>query len=376
MNTNYSFERRQLLSLGTIIMLAPALRIFPAETAAIAGRATWLCPLAACPVLIGYMHFLAKLMGCRENGENFQDLTFRALGGKTLGKAALVLMSIWMLIYSGFVLRAGVDRLIITTYPNTSPTSFTLVMGFLALAAALGPPRSLVRTARMVRPVVLGVLLLLFVFACFSIEPQNLIPITKADIIPSLMGSAVSIDIISCSAVAMCLIMGSVRKQEGDFRHFSLWAAECLLLLSLLGIAIIGSFGAELSAHLTRPFFVLVKNMVFFRTVERVEALVVMLWLFPDFLLTSVFLWAGQYSLRMTLGFEAGYQGERCFDFSRGRWIIWICALAVTVFALKLAPDALSLEIWSAYIIPAANLSFAFLFFPLIYIIGKEKKRL
>lgn len=375
MNNDYSFDRRQLLSLGTIIMLAPALRIFPAETAAIAGRATWLCPLAAAPLLIAYMHFLTKFMGCRQEGENFQDLTLRALGKKA-GKVALALMSIWMLIYSGFVLRAGVDRLIITTYPNTSPTSFTLVMGGLALAAALGPPRSLVRTARMVRPIVLGVLFLLFVFACFSIEPQNLIPIGKAEIIPCLMGSAVSIDIISCSAVAMCIIMGSVRKQDGDFRQLSLWTAECLFLLSMLGIAIIGSFGSELSACLTRPFFVLVKNMVFFRTVERVEALVVMLWIFPDFLLTSVFLWAGQYSLRLMLGFDAGYKGERCLDFSRGRWIIWLCSVAVTVFALRLAPDALSLELWSAYIIPAANLSFAFLFFPLIYIIGKEKKRL
>jgi len=375
LNTNYSFDRRQLLSLGTIIMLAPALRIFPAETAAIAGRASWLCPLVAAPLLIGYLHFITKLMACRKEGENFQDLTLRALGNKA-GKVALGVMSLWMLIYSGFILRAGVDRLIVTTYPNTSPTSFTLVMGFLALAAALGPPRSLVRTARMVRPVVLGVLFLLFIFACFSIDTQNLIPISKADIIPMIMGSAVSIDIISCSAVAMCLVMGAVQKQDGDFAHLSLWAMECLILLSFLGIAIIGCFGAELSAHLTRPFFVLVKNMVFFRTVERVEALVVMLWIFPDFLLTSVFLWAGQYSLRLMLGFEAGYNGEQFFDFSRGRWIIWLAAIGVTCFALKLAPDALSLDLWSAYIIPAANLSFAFLFFPLIYIIGKEKKRL
>jgi hypothetical protein len=189
------------------------------------------------------------------------------------------------------------------------------------------------------------------------------------------MGSAVSIDIISCSAVAMCIIMGSVRKQEGDFRQLSLWTAECLFLLSMLGIAIIGSFGSELSACLTRPFFVLVKNMVFFRTVERVEALVVMLWIFPDFLLTSLFLWAGQYSLRLMLGFDAAYEGRK-MDFSNGRFIIWLSALAVTVFAMLVAPDALSLELWSAYIIPCANLSFAFLFFPLIYIIGKEKKRI
>lgn len=374
MNSDNSFDRRQLLSLGLIIMLAPALRIFPAETAALAGRPTWLCPLASAPLLIAYMHFLAKLMNCRQDGENFQDLALRALGDK-VGKPVLGIMSLWMLVYSGFILRAGVDRLIVTTYPNSSPTSFSLVMGALALAAALSTPRALVRTARMVRPVVLGVLLLLFVFACFSIDINNLIPLTGLDLVPTLMGSAVSIDIVSCSAVAMCLILGGVKKQEGAFRQLCLWTTEALLLLTLLGVAVVGTFGAELSAHLTRPFFVLVKNMVFFRTVERVEALVVMLWIFPDFLLTSLFLWAAQYSLRLMLGMDAKHSGP-ALDFSNGRWLVWICAAIVTGFALVVAPDAISLEMWSAYIIPCANLSFAFLFFPLIYIIGKEKKRI
>lgn len=374
MKQNEKFERRQLLSLGLVIMLAPALRIFPAETAALAGSALWLCPLAAAPLLIAYMLFLTKLMACRNDGENFQELVQRALGPK-LGKAALAMMSIWALVYSAFILRAGVDRLIITTYPNSSPSSFTVIMGMLALAAALSTPRALVRTARMVRPVVLGVLLLLFLFSCFSIDINNLRPVTGTDLVPTLMGSAVSIDIVCCSAMAMCLVMGSCTKRKDDFRHYCLWTSEALLLLTLLGIAVVGTFGPELSSRLTRPFFVLVKNMVFFRTVERVEALVVMLWIFPDFLLTSVFLWAGQYSLRLMLGFDAKYNGCT-LDFTNGRFIIWLSATAVTLLALYIAPDALSLEMWSSLIVPAMNLSFAFLFFPIIYVIGKEKKRL
>lgn len=374
MRSDNSFGLRQLLSLGLVIMLAPALRIFPAETAALAGRAMWLCPLAAAPLLVGYMHFLTKLMACRNEGENFQDLTLRALGPKG-GRLALGLMSLWMLCYSGFILRAGVDRLIVTTYPNSSPASFAVVMGALALSAALTTPRALVRMARMVRPVVLGVLLLLFVFACFSVDMNNLHPVTGNDLIPTLMGSAVSIDIVCCSAMAMCLVMGGLEKREGEFGRLCLWMAEVLLLLTLLGIAVVGTFGPELSANLSRPFFVLVKNMVFFRTVERVEALVVMLWIFPDFLLTSVYLWAGQYSLRRLFGLDAGYTGKT-LDFSGGRFIIWLSATFVTVFALVIAPDALSLEMWSKYFIPAMNLSFAFLFFPFIYVIGKEKGRL
>jgi hypothetical protein len=135
-------------------MLAPALRIFPAETAAIAGRSTWLCPLAASPLLIGYMHFLTKLMGCRQDGENFQDMTLRALGDKA-GKLALVLMSLWMLIYSGFVLRAGADRFIAAVYPSSSPTLFILILAALGLMAGWGRLKVLSRCAEVVQPLLI-----------------------------------------------------------------------------------------------------------------------------------------------------------------------------------------------------------------------------
>ena len=57
-----NIERRQLLSLGVVLFLAPALRLFPAEAASAAGRAAWLTPLAALPLLVFYAAFLTKLL--------------------------------------------------------------------------------------------------------------------------------------------------------------------------------------------------------------------------------------------------------------------------------------------------------------------------
>ena len=122
----------------------------------------------------------------------------------------------------------------------------------------------------------------------------------------------------------------------------------------------------------------LVRTLVFFRTVERVEALVVMLWVFPDFLMTALFFWAGQYALRLLCGFHPDTKMRARLDFSEGRVLIWAFAAAAIVLALFLAPTPRQLERWSSVYIPAANFTFVFVYLPLLYIVGRKsdaKKR-
>ena len=122
----------------------------------------------------------------------------------------------------------------------------------------------------------------------------------------------------------------------------------------------------------------LVRTLVFFRTVERVEALVVMLWIFPDFLMTALFFWAGQYALRLLCGFHPDIKMRPRLDFSEGRVLIWAFAAAATALSLFLAPEPGKLERWSTVYIPAANFTFVFVYLPLLYIVGRKsdaKKR-
>ena len=70
MNKPTQSNRRPLFSLGTLVLMVPALRQFVTASAKYAGRAAWLTPLiAALPVLL-YLHFIADFMGCRREGEN------------------------------------------------------------------------------------------------------------------------------------------------------------------------------------------------------------------------------------------------------------------------------------------------------------------
>ena len=137
-----------------------------------------------------------------------------------------------------------------------------------------------------------------------------------------------------------------------------------------------GTFGPELTARLTHPFFSLVRNLVFFSTLERIEALVVTLWIFPDFLLVSLLLWSAQLCLRLVLCRGGTAPGEKRLDMRQGRWVIPLCGAAVIAAGLLIASTPKNLQLWSGKIIPGLNLSFAFLFLPLTYGIGRLRKTL
>lgn len=369
----YSFGRRELLALGAVSVLAPVLRLFPTGATELAGRAVWLCALAALPVLLLYARFLTVLMGRRQEGEGLPELTLRLLG-PVQGRLALAVMALWFTLYAGFILRSGADRLIVTIFPEAEPALFSVVMGLLALTAALGSERSLVRTARMAQPVVLGALLIILGFALFSVKPSNLLPLTAQDALPTLEGAAAAADILSLGLYSLCFLEGCTPKAEGRFRAYALWLTLMTVLLTLIIVAVVGCFGAELTKMLSRPFFSLMRNLVFFQSVERVEALVVMLWIFPDFLLVSLCLTAAQRPLRLMLGRTPVYNGEGAGNFKNGRYMIWLCTAAAIVAAIFIGPDSASMDFWSQLLIPAINLGFAFLFLPLIYLAAKLRK--
>ena len=367
------FSTSQLLSLGTLVSLVPALRLFPAQTAEEAGRAGWLCAFAALPLCLGFAFFLSRLLALTRPGELLPEALPRLLG-KGAGRAALLLVSLWMLLYAAFVLRSGADRLVGTIYPRSSWAVFCELMGLLALASALSTPRTLVRTARMLRPFLLGALLFILGFAAFSVKTENLWPVTVCDLLPVCRGTVGAVDISCGGLAALCFLAGGTDEGLG-FRAMAGWLLRLALLLALLSAAVSGVFGHELTAQLSRPFFVLVRTLVFFRTVERVEALVVMLWVFSDFLLASLFLWIGQFCLRLLWKKDPGADHAGSFDLGEGRLLIWLAGGAVIALSLVLAPDAQSLERWSRALIPALNLLFVFVLLPAVYIAARLRAK-
>ena len=366
-----NFSRRQLFAMCTVAVLAPTLRLFPSRASELAGRGAWLSALLAAVPLLLYAAFLRSFMAQRREGEGMAELVGRAPGGKAL----LVLFAGWFLLYGALTLRAGAERFITTVFPNASAAVFSVSMGLVALIAALGACRTMARAAKLVQPVVLGVLGLVLLAALSDIETANLFPITIYNMKDVLKGTVPAVDVIVAVMYTACFLESAVTKEPKRFRDTALWLCFAVLLLFFLAVDIVGAFGAELASRLTRPFFSLVRNLVFFRTVERIEALVVTLWVFPDFVLTFMLLYAGQYCIRLAMGQDPRYIGEKLLDSSGGRWVIWLCGAVMISGAIVLAPTGSALELWSEKIIPLINLAVAFGLLPVVFLLTKIKRK-
>lgn len=375
MNSDLKFERNQLMAFSWLLLLTPALRLFPSEASRLAGRGAWLSALVSALPLALYVFFLTRFMDHRQEDEGMGELIVRSLGGRG-GRAVMPLFGLWFGLYAGFVLRSGAERFLTTVYSNSTPEFFSVVLGTAALIAALGSPRSMARVAKMVLPVVLGVMLLVLISALSSVDASNFLPLSAADAVPVVLGVVPGVNIIAAVLYIVCFIEGDTRRRPGRFRAFMIWVVLACLMLAMIIFELFGAFGPELTSQLTRPFFSLVRNMVFFKAVERIEALVVSLWVFPDFLMVSLLIYLSQFCLRLGWCKSARYRGEKLTDVSGGRWIIWLCGTAAVICAIFIGPDSASLSLWSDRVIPIVNMSFAFLVLPAVFAVGKISKRL
>ena len=351
-------EETLSLLIGTAL-LSPALRLIPGSAAALGGSSAWLGPLAALPLALLYAALLRRLRRTLRPGERFPELVRRALG-RRLGGAVLLLFALWLLLYTGFLLRAGADRLQITAYPRSGPGFFVCSLGLLLLMAALGPFRSLTRMARVVGPALFLVLALMLWKAAKTVDCSELLPLEGEGLLCSAFPA---LDLLAFGLAARFFFSpGSEGKGEGSLPCAARLVGFSLLLCAI-GAAVQGRFGAALSARLSAPFFALVRNLVFFRSLERMEALVVGLWILPDFLLGGLCLQGAQRCLRLALG-QRPQEGEFRLDFSGGRVLIWLCGGASIALGLLLGRDPASLQHWSRTIIPLLNLFYSLLVLP------------
>ena len=375
MNTDYSFNARQLLAACTVFFLAPALRLVPGAAARIAGRAAWLSVLLALPPVLAYIIFIRSFLSRREDGEGLGELVRRSLGLHA-ARAMLALLAAWFLLYGSFMLRSGAERIVTTMYPNAGAELFIVTMGALAFIAALDCARTLVRAANLFLVTVLGVLFIVLFFALFSLQRDNLLPLTLPDFPGAAQGALAALDVTVTPVYIMCFLPGLRRGASRAPPAKTMWGVGMTALLAWLMADILGMFGAELTSRLTHPFFMLVKNLVFFKNLERLEALVVSLWVFSDFVVISACLLAAQRCLRLAMGIRPPCGGEKFLSLARGRWVIWVCAALCITLALVLARDAVTLNVWSRRIIPLTNLAVALVLLPGVYIAGRVKKTL
>ena len=367
------YNRRQLLYLCFVIFLAPAVRLIPATTASAAGSASWLSPLLALPISLAYLLFLTEFMKNRRTGEGAGELMLR-FGGPVVGPAALVLTAAFLFFYCGFLLHSGASRFTSTIYPAATPQPFIYTALVIGTVAALGPMKAIVRSAKIFALLIIAVLLIVVLLAIDSLSLERLLPIIPEKPSALLKSTLPVTDVLTGAVVYTAFAEFGAPVYSGRFRAYARWMLLCAVLLSLMTAAIVGSYGATLTAELAYSFFTLTRGISLFGSLERVEAFIVAIWLFPDFITFALMAASGMRCLQLAFGYRPSADPKRRSSFKNGRWLIFpgIAATLATTFFIP--SDAESLKVLSEVVVPILNAGVLLLILPLCYVTGRLKK--
>jgi len=366
MNHNL-LTQRQFAALIFTSLLSPLLRSVPRASVAAAGRGVWISMIPALFILLTLISFLSVLIRQLRPGEGFAALFLRWLG-PVGGRIVILLYGIWFLLYAGFVLRSGAARLVAAVYPDSPIFPFLITMLGLCLLAALGTVRAAGRTAFLLQSFLLAALGLILLSAAPNISFKNLLPIPLDNISGILLGS---LPFAAMGSLGACFpfLLGYVEPIEEPGRKAVPLVLGFVFIGIILCLEVIGTFGPGLTARLSFPFFLMVRDISVFRITQRIEAVVVVLWIFADFILCTAML-RSTFEIIRTVFSLPGTEEEPVFSLRNGRWLLWAEAVIVLASGLFISRSSFETAMLSDRIIPFIGAASVYIGMPLCWFIG------
>lgn len=118
----------------------------------------------------------------------------------------------------------------------------------------------------------------------------------------------------------------------------------------------------------------MVRDLTLFSVAQRFEALVVGLWVLPDFVLVTLEILLASDFLMIIFGGEK--IPHRILYWKDGNKFVWLSVVAAVVVSMVIAPDIESLMNWADFIIPSINLTLCFATPVLLFLVGKARKKI
>lgn len=341
-------------------LLSPAVRALPGWTASTAGEGAWLTGILAFPafLLLGWMLFALV----REGG-GLADALQRGFG-TWLGKGVIIVYMVWALFLLCLEGRLYAGRMLSAGYRSGSPGVFLLVLLALVLWMGRRKLAAFARTTEICYLVLALTLGLVLLFSILDITPEHVLPVWFSDLPGAAAAALVPVGVLSCGVFGGFLA-GKVTRRGDDARRGFRWLAAGCVILALLQFGVLSQLGAELCTRMDVPFFEVARGVGIDGAFQRVESIVVALWVLSDFALMGLLVFA----IRCMAGAVFGDTIER--------WTPWAAVLLALVGGILLFPDDFAARRMAANIAPIGNLilSFPVPALTLLLIRLKEKKR-
>lgn len=359
---------RQLMTLSLVSMISPFFRLIPGLVTAYAGSSAWLSVAFAIIPVLFLSFILMKLLSHYSSFHGLGDVVIATLG-PPVGKLILFVWSIWLLVHSGFMICSGADRFVATIYPNANPNIFISIMLLICGIAAQKHIVPLARSAEIFKPLLLGVIFFVIIFSFYEVNPTYLLPVTFNTLPNTLHAVPIAAEVISVVLLNAAFLSGHIKPEST--RHNRLhWIMGVTALGVLVCIVTIGNLGKTQTATMDYPFFVLLRDLPFLSGVERIEAVIIALWLLPDFVLVATELVIVGDNLLLIFQTE-----EPARDPYRKPIISICCIIIAAIVAFAFSTNKSVLVYWANQVVPAIHLFWGYLICPMLLMISTLSRK-
>lgn len=292
---------RQLFTLTFAALLSPAVQVLPGLTAQRAGMAGWLATLVALPLTAGLCWLLYWLCGGSDAGGLPQ--TAQRLLGRWPGRIVCFLYLGWGVFLLAANARQVALRFLTISYRNSSMPLFLLTLLGVACWLVRKPVGALARAGEVFFTALAVGLGLSLVLGAFQVDLSNLLPVWTEDL-PGV-GAAVLPVLGVAGYVVFAACLGEYVTPEAGGRRKALgWGVALCLTLTALQAVCLGNFGPGLTVRMDTPFFMMVKGIGFEGTFQRVESVIIALWVLADLALLAMLTCACSALAQQTFGLE------------------------------------------------------------------------
>lgn len=287
----------------------------------------------------------------------YEDIT-----GKVTAKILAAVYMIWLIILAGVYVRYFSMRVVISIYPHVDINLFSLCLLFVIAYTMRHGLEAFARFGEVVYPLLAVIFILLVVMIIPYIRPEFLMPVTGRSIVPILEASTGIIGIIAY--FSFVFIVGDCIDNTETIKKLGLQTSIFLfIVVTLLIVVTLGSFSHSVVQRTTLPFFVAVKQISLLNTLEKIESIVVAIWIFSDYVLISFFLLCMLQLLKYI------------FNLDETKPFISLLCVLIYVVSIYLLDDAFELQKLSEILVTPGNIIFGLIIPCFVLFAGMIRKK-
>lgn len=279
----------QAIMLLTCMISSSAILTVPTLIVRVAGQDAWMAVLAAVPVGL-LISLLIVNLSLRFPGKTLLQYTEEILG-KVPGKFVSFLLILGFLHFNSMIMNEYGSFLCIALMPETPSIVFHIAAIAVVVYASRNGIEVLCRFTQLVAPVILSLFLIVIVLSIKDIHLDNLLPVYEKG-----MASIFRAAIVPASWFGEVFVFSMIipylknPKESYKVAVLTILISSLIFLISILFVICVS--GSKLPGSWFFPVFNSFREIEVAEFIERLDAVIVMIWVLSGLIKVSVFYYA------------------------------------------------------------------------------------